>query len=119
MPPFAGFWSKDEILLYSLAKSPALYVLGLVTAILTAYYMTRQVVMVFFGDAKWETHAEEHGAHGEFKPHESPASMLFPLVVLAVLSTVGGVIQLPTYGFIPENWQNKLGEWLHPGRRGR
>ncbi len=114
VPPFAGFWSKDEILLYSLVKSPALYVLGLVTAILTAYYMTRQVVMVFFGDAKWETHAEEHGAHGEFKPHESPVSMLFPLIVLAALSTVGGVIQLPTYGFIPENWQNKLGEWLHP-----
>ena len=40
VPPFAGFWSKDEILLYSLAKSPALYVIGLVTALLTAYYMT-------------------------------------------------------------------------------
>ena len=67
-----------------------------------------------YGDAKWESHAEEHGAHGEFKPHESPVSMLFPLVVLAGLSTVGGVIQLPTYNFIPEDWQNKLGEWLHP-----
>ena len=74
VPPFAGFWSKDEILLFSLAKSPALYVLGLVTAVLTAYYMTRQVVMVFFGEAKWESRAEEHGAHGEFKPHESPPS---------------------------------------------
>ena len=57
VPPFAGFWSKDEILLFSLAKSPALYLLGLVTALLTAYYMTRQVVMVFFGEAKWEDHA--------------------------------------------------------------
>ena len=101
VPPFAGFWSKDEILLYSLAKSPALYVVGLVTALLTAYYMTRQVVMVFYGEARWESHAEEHGAHGEFKPHESPPSMLFPLVVLAILSTVGGVINLPAFGVDP------------------
>ena len=73
VPPFAGFWSKDEILLFSLAKSPALYVVGLVTALLTAYYMTRQVIMVFFGEARWEDHAAEHGAHGEFKPHEIAA----------------------------------------------
>ena len=44
VPPFAGFWSKDEILLFSLAKSPALYAVGLLTALLTAYYMTRQVM---------------------------------------------------------------------------
>src|SRR4029077_662781 len=101
VPPFAGFWSKDEILLFTLAKSPVLYVLGLVTAILTAFYMTRQVVMVFYGEAKWKSHAEDHGAHGEFKPHESPVTMLFPLVVLAILATVGGVIQLPDLPFIP------------------
>jgi NADH-quinone oxidoreductase subunit L len=114
VPPFAGFWSKDEILLYSLAKSPALYVVGLVTALLTAYYMTRQVAMVFYGEARWESHAEEHGAHGEFKPHESPPSMLFPLVVLALLSTVGGLINLPAFGWIPDDWQLKLSSWLHP-----
>ena len=90
VPPFAGFWSKDEILLFSLAKSPALYVVGLVTALLTAFYMTRQVIMVFFGEARWQDHADEHGAHGDFKPHESPPIMLLPLVVLAVLSIVGG-----------------------------
>ena len=95
VPPFAGFWSKDEILLFALAKSPALYVVGLVTALLTAYYMTRQVIMVFFGEARWEDHAEEHGAHGDFKPHECPPVMLLPLVVLAGLSIVGGMIQLP------------------------
>src|SRR4051812_27786298 len=81
VPPFAGFWSKDEILQFSLAKSPALYFLGLVPALLTAYYMTRQVVMVFFGEAKWEDHAPDHGAHGELKPHESPPIMLGPLVI--------------------------------------
>jgi NADH-quinone oxidoreductase subunit L len=95
VPPFAGFWSKDEILLYAAAKSPALYVVGLVTALLTAYYMTRQVILVFYGKARWHDAHEEHGAHGDFEPHESPKVMLLPLVVLAALSAIGGVIQLP------------------------
>ncbi|MBC48144.1 MAG: NADH-quinone oxidoreductase subunit L [Ilumatobacter sp.] len=135
VPPFAGFWSKDEILLFALAESPALYVVGIVTAILTAFYMTRQVIMTFFGEQKWGSHAnaEEaahlevddaeasavpepvtHGAHGEFKPHESPPTMLLPLVVLAGLSMVGGIIQLPSLGFIPKSMQHKLLDWLHP-----
>ena len=118
VPPFAGFWSKDEILLFTLAKGgtlgPILYVVGLLTALLTAFYMTRQVIMVFFGEAKWESHAEDHGAHGEFKPHESPVIMLFPLVVLAGLSIVGGAIQLPAFGFIPDSWQHQLEHWLEP-----
>jgi NADH-quinone oxidoreductase subunit L len=95
VPPFAGFWSKDEILLYVYANNRGLYVVGLITALLTAYYMTRQVIMVFYGEAKWKDHAKDHGAHGEFEPHESPKIMLFPLVVLAVLSVVGGAMQLP------------------------
>ncbi|MDQ3470640.1 MAG: NADH-quinone oxidoreductase subunit L, partial [Actinomycetota bacterium] len=137
VPPFSGFWSKDEILLFSFVKSPALWLVGLVTALLTAYYMTRQVVMVFFGTARWDSHApgdHEHahaaegvatstdtavdastaepaapaGAHGEFKPHESPWIMLVPLVVLAGLALVGGVIQLPfNDGF------HRLEHWLH------
>jgi len=95
VPPFAGFWSKDEILLYVYANNRGLYVVGLITALLTAYYMTRQVIMVFYGEAKWKDHAHDHGAHGDFEPHESPKIMLFPLVVLAVLSVVGGAMQLP------------------------
>jgi NADH-quinone oxidoreductase subunit L len=95
VPPFAGFWSKDEILLYVYANNPALYVVGLITALLTAYYMTRQVIMVFYGKARWNDHSEDHGAHGEFSPHESPKVMLIPLVVLAVLSIFGGAMQLP------------------------
>ena len=114
VPPFAGFWSKDEILLFTLASSPVLYVIGLITAILTAYYMTRQVLMVFFGEARWESHAEDQGAHGEVRPHESPPVMLAPLVVLAGLSIVGGVIQLPSFGIIPKGWRHKLEDWLHP-----
>jgi NADH-quinone oxidoreductase subunit L len=109
VPPFAGFWSKDEILLYSLAKSPVLYVLGLVAALLTAYYMTRQVIMVFYGKARWHDAHDEHGAHGDFTPHESPKIMLLPLVVLAGLSTVGGALQLPFSSDL-----HFLEKWLEP-----
>ena len=109
VPPFAGFWSKDEILLFAFAKSPILYVVGMVTALLTAYYMTRQVIMVFFGEARWKDRSEENGAHGDNEPHESPATMLFPLVVLAGLSLVGGVIQLPFTKDL-----HFLEKWLHP-----
>ena len=114
VPPFAGFWSKDEILLFALADSTALYVVGLVTALLTAYYMTRQVIMVFYGEARWESHADEHGAHGEFKPHESPPIMLVPLVVLAGLALVGGIVQLTDYNWVPDGIGHLLGDWLHP-----
>jgi NADH-quinone oxidoreductase subunit L len=109
VPPFAGFWSKDEILLFALADSPALYTVGLVTALLTAYYMTRQVMMVFYGEAHWKDRSAEHGAHGDFKPHESPWIMLFPLVVLALLSLVGGGIELPF-----NDAAHRLEHWLAP-----
>jgi NADH-quinone oxidoreductase subunit L len=53
VPPFSGFWSKDEILAYALHKSLALYLIGLFTALLTAFYMAREVYLVFYGDARW------------------------------------------------------------------
>ena len=117
VPPFAGFWSKDEILLFAYDKSPVLYVVGLATALLTAYYMTRQVIMVFFGKARWHDAHEEHGAHGDLHahtPHESPVTMVAPLVVLAGLSIVGGLIQLPSWSWIPHGIQHKLEAWLEP-----
>ena len=109
VPPFAGFWSKDEILLFAFAKSPILYVVGMVTALLTAYYMTRQVIMVFFGEARWNDKHDEHGAHGDFVPHESPKVMLLPLVVLGGLSAVGGFMQLPFSKDL-----HLLEHWLEP-----
>jgi NADH-quinone oxidoreductase subunit L len=109
VPPFAGFWSKDDILLAAFDKSPALWAVGLVTALLTAYYMTRQVIMVFYGEARWDDAHEEHGAHGDLQPHESPWIMLLPLVVLAVLSTVGGALNLP----FSESTE-RLATWLEP-----
>jgi len=114
VPPFAGFWSKDEILLFAYDKSPILYAVGLITALLTAYYMTRQVIMVFFGKARWHDAHEEHNAHGDLTPHESPPTMVLPLVVLAGLSIVGGIIQLPSWSWIPSNLTHRLEGWLEP-----
>jgi NADH-quinone oxidoreductase subunit L len=144
--PFSGFWSKDEILTYALHKSLALYLVGLFTALLTAWYMSREVFMVFFGEAKWEDNrpapvpplvasdapadpasdapadaaadaggAEPEGAHGGVHPHESPWTMTFPLVVLAILATIAGFLNLPFSG--TEHW---LEDWLAPvtGRYG-
>src|SRR5262249_41106671 len=132
VPPFAGFWAKDNVLLYAYDRNKVLWLVGLVTALLTAYYMTRQVMMVFFGEARWEEHrrapvaptadtkvaalserpgaggvdmptanagaADEHG-HGAQPPHESPWIMLVPLIVLAILSTIGGLLNLPIDGW--------------------
>ena len=109
VPPFAGFWSKDDILLAAYDKSPVLWAVGLVTALLTAYYMTRQVIMVFYGEARWHDAHAEHGAHGDFKPHESPSIMLLPLVLLAGLSIVGGGLNLPFNAHT-----EKLTQWLEP-----
>jgi NADH-quinone oxidoreductase subunit L len=114
VPPFSGFFSKDEILLFTLAESVPLYVIGIVTALLTAFYMTRQVMMVFFGKAHWKDAGDDHDAHGEFKPHESPAIMWIPLVVLAGLAMVGGIINLPALFGIPSGATHRLEEWLHP-----
>jgi NADH-quinone oxidoreductase subunit L len=91
VPPFAGFWSKDEILINAWDKSPALWVFMSIAAVLTAYYMSRLIFLTFFGDARWDEGHEGHPVH----PHESPAIMTVPLVVLALASTVVGIIDLP------------------------
>ncbi|MFQ5522947.1 MAG: NADH-quinone oxidoreductase subunit L [Acidimicrobiia bacterium] len=89
MPPLAGFWSKDEILGAAFARGgwySVLWIIGLVTALLTAFYMTRQWVLVFLGEPRWEEGVT---------PHESPRVMTLPLVVLAGLSVVGGLVNTP------------------------
>ena len=89
VPPFAGFWSKDEILLAAWEQKnigPLLWVVGLVTALLTAYYMSRQVILVFFGDQRWDD---------DVHPNESSWTMTTPLCVLAVAAAAGGAINLP------------------------
>ncbi|GAW29674.1 MULTISPECIES: NADH-quinone oxidoreductase subunit L [unclassified Carboxydocella] len=83
--PFAGFFSKDEILLVTLESGhTALYWLASITAAMTAFYMWRMIFLTFFGPEKPENH-----------PHESPFSMLLPLFVLAFLSVVGGWVGTP------------------------
>ena len=85
--PLAGFWSKDEILTEASALNPAVYWLLLLAAFLTALYMGRQILMVFFGESR-----SEPVAHAT----ESPAIMTVPLVILAGLSVVGGFINFPS-----------------------
>jgi NADH-quinone oxidoreductase subunit L len=119
--PWAGFWSKDEILAKVwTSHNYALWAIGLVAALLTAFYMTRQVYLVFFGNERWnedqalpvsEVYESPHAPPGEHhEPHESPWIMLVPLVVLAGLSLVGGVIDLP---FTHANL-DFLDRWLEP-----
>jgi NADH-quinone oxidoreductase subunit L len=100
IPPFAGFFSKDEILYRTFAWSsnPALgkllWLVGLITAGMTSFYMFRLWFKTFFGQPRFEEHASD--SHGESHPvHESPWIMLLPLVVLAILSLVGGWVGIP------------------------
>jgi NADH-quinone oxidoreductase subunit L len=89
IPPFAGFWSKDEILASTFGRGGwwvVLWAIGLITAGLTAFYMTRWFVLTFLGEPRWDD-----GVH----PHEAPKVMTVPLMVLAALATVGGLINTP------------------------
>lgn len=112
IPIFAGFFSKDEILwkvwsagLFSLPDpfwNKLLWFVGALTALLTAIYMTRMMVMTFLGSERFREqredvpqHGDEHQHHAVPEPHESPWVMTVPLIVLAVLSTIGGFIGVP------------------------
>jgi NADH-quinone oxidoreductase subunit L len=136
VPIWAGFFSKDEILYRTFAApnlpgnwNYVLWIVGLVTAVLTAVYMTRLMVMTFWGEERFDLALPEAGGHDpakaeqeafetgeiknseqhvaddedeehhhighDFKPHESPWTMTVPLIVLAVLSTVGGLVGIP------------------------
>ncbi len=101
IPPLAGFFSKDEILAAAFEAHPALWVIGLVISLLTAIYMYRLLALAFFG---------EHRGHHPEKIHESPVSITFPLIALAVLSVFGGLIGIPHIFGGP----HLLAEWLSP-----
>lgn len=87
LPPFSGFWSKGDVLAGAYQKSTLLWLIGAVTAILTAYYMGREVYLVFFGKARFDSSVT--------KVHESPKVMTVPLIILAVLAVFGGALNLP------------------------
>jgi NADH-quinone oxidoreductase subunit L len=86
--PLAGFWSKDEILMTAFHESPILWVIGSLASIFTAFYMFRLMFLTFFNDFRGTEHQKSH-------IHESPALITFPLIVLAILATIGGLISLP------------------------
>jgi NADH-quinone oxidoreductase subunit L len=88
IPPFAGFFSKDEILAKAFEANIAVWAIALITSVMTAFYMFRLIYLTFYGSFRG-THEQEHHLH------ESPPSMTFPLIVLAVLSTVGGFLGIP------------------------
>jgi len=112
IPPFAGFWSKDEILGLAFEANPALWLVGWLTAGMTAFYMFRMYFMTFEGDFRGKNEkikadllqaagmsVSEGGHHGE-QPHESPATMTFALVMLAIPSVFIGLIGFP--------WNNRF-----------
>ncbi|MBA5867979.1 MAG: NADH-quinone oxidoreductase subunit L [Nitrospira sp. CR1.3] len=96
IPPFAGFWSKDEIMAHAFTHHQyLLYGMAAVGAFLTSFYMFRLAYLTFYGRSRMDHHTEEH-------VHESPMVMIAPLMVLGLLSLAGGFI-----GFPPEHG------WLH------
>ena len=88
IPPFAGFFSKDEILAHTYSYSLPMYIIGVITAMFTSFYMFRMIYLTFYGKFRG-THEQEHHLH------ESPPSMTIPLILLAILSIAGGIINLP------------------------
>jgi NADH-quinone oxidoreductase subunit L len=109
LPPFAGFFSKDEIL-WMAFSSPfghkALWAVGALGAVITAFYMTRLMSLTFWGQSR---------VPKNIHPHESPWIMTVPLIVLGVLSVVGGWIGIPhVIGDVLGHVPNVLEHWFHP-----
>lgn len=88
IPPFAGFFSKDEILAAAFADNIILWPIAVTTSLLTVFYMFRMMYVTFYGKERASHEAMAH-------IHESPNTMVIPLVILAILSTVGGMICIP------------------------
>jgi len=104
IPPFAGFFSKDEILIAALQKNPVYYVLAVATSLMTTFYMFRLYFLTFGGNFRGTDHQWSH-------LHESPFAMTFPLIALAVLSVVGGWVGIPTL-FMED--AHRLSNFLQP-----
>ena len=106
IPGFSGFFSKDEILAQALGSTYGgtwLWALGVAAAGLTSFYMFRLLFLTFFGECRADEHTRHH-------LHESPSSMTMPLIVLAILSAVGGYVGLPGHVL----WGNRFEAFLEP-----
>jgi NADH-quinone oxidoreductase subunit L len=107
IPPFSGFWSKGDVLTNVFAKSLPLYALGVLTALGTAYYMSRLFYLTFTGKARWQDPASDaRPAH--HTPHESPWVMRIPLIVLAIFAAGAGIFDLPWA------YHDSFVNWLQP-----
>ncbi len=104
MPPFAGFFSKDEILGAAFAKNPVYYGIGVAGAMMTAFYMFRLYAMTFLGKFRGTADQEHH-------VHESPKAITIPLLILALLAVAGGWVGIPEV-FLSGG--HRLGEFLNP-----
>jgi NADH-quinone oxidoreductase subunit L len=124
IPGFAGFFSKDEILWRAYQANWAYWLVGLVTAFITSFYMFRLWFLTFFGEYRGEADSgngrgihsvhDARGAHGHGGIHESPRVMVIPLVILAVLSVIGGYVGVP--GSLGGN--NRFDHFLSPAFHG-
>ena len=103
IPPFAGFFSKDEILAHVYEHNKVLFGIGLLTAFLTAFYMFRLLFLAFFGEFRGTEEQRHH-------LHESPASMTLPLIILAILAAIGGFMGAPMF----TGGHHYLAEYLAP-----
>jgi NADH-quinone oxidoreductase subunit L len=101
IPPFAGFFSKDDILAHAYASNPVYYVIGLLGAIMTSFYMFRLLFLTFFGEFR---------GGDKIHPHESPKVMTVPLMILALLSTIGGFLGVPEV----LGGSNRIDKFLEP-----
>src|ERR1700680_91530 len=125
IPPFAGFFSKDEILWRAYQASWVYWLIGLSTAFLTSFYMFRLWVMTFFGEDRGDledshshggahqAHAPAAHGHGHGGIHESPKVMLIPLMILAVLSIVGGWVGVPGSMYGANHFERFLAPVFH------
>jgi NADH-quinone oxidoreductase subunit L len=104
IPPFSGFFSKDEILAGAFAKNPVYYIIGLGGALLTAFYMFRLLALTFSGSFRGTQEQLHH-------VHESPCTITIPLIILAFLSIVGGLVGIPEI-YMPN--AHRLAHFLDP-----
>ncbi|MGQ7946123.1 NADH-quinone oxidoreductase subunit L [Flavobacterium sp. WC2509] len=95
VPVFSGFFSKDEILMTAFHHNIPLWVVGSVASIMTAFYMFRLMFLTFFKEFRGTEEQKHH-------LHESPALITFPLIILAILATIGGAISLPGNSWLNE-----------------
>lgn len=111
LPPFAGFFSKDEILAATYQHSMMMFVILSVTSVLTAVYMFRLFWLVFYGEFRGTAHQRSH-------LHESPLNMTVPLIVLAILSTLGGFLGIPEIFHAPHIFSDYLSSIIWKGQEG-